>query len=188
MLPWRHNLDCSRRSLVTFCQCSTRRSLGMTEKNTFSAQFSTEWQGKIILTSERISFSHVKVKVCTTCNFQRRRNYNFSVKHGRRTLYHLNAEVLRMKFSHLKLLATKYMFNLQKEWILWREEKKFGVISRDSFLHKTWSNVFHTWLFHDTCLFLNVTFIFSQYHMYIFKVCANLHEISSKSTWALAKI
>ena len=83
-----------------------------------------EWQGKIILISERISFSHVKVKVCTTCNFQRRRNYNFSVKHGRRTLYHLNAEVFRMKFSHLKLLATKYMFNLQKEWILWREKKK----------------------------------------------------------------
>ncbi len=56
IFPWRHNLNCSHRSLVTFCQYSSRRPLGMTEKNTFWGQLSTEWQAKIILTSQRISF------------------------------------------------------------------------------------------------------------------------------------
>ena len=83
-----------------------------------------EWQGKIILTSERISFFTCQSESVCDLQFSATKNYNFSVKHGRRTLYHLNAEVFRMKFSHLKLFATKYMFNFQKDWILCREEKK----------------------------------------------------------------
>ena len=108
---WRHNFNCSRRPLDTFCQCSTRRPLRTREKCACWGQFFVWMASRMhrLLTMELQIFQSFH-----DSKLSAQEKTEIILKSGSWTSFHLNAEVFEYKFSHIKFFVNKNILKLKE--------------------------------------------------------------------------